>query len=185
MSSTVDHKAKQGKNLVNSLTAIEKQNPIKAVVNRVIGMISRKSSDQQKSSNRSQSRNATCSPSDSYNCDGLSDTKSLSDDVEIADEAIPEPVDPVGRTIMLSEEEIPEDGNTDKEMSPVESGSSSVQGISSTKHSTNHHQHNTLQQGSTNRSQILELWRKTSALKAGSECYSTYTRTQSNNHKNN
>jgi len=143
ISSTVDPKAKQGKNLVNSLTVIEKQNPIKAVVNRVIGMISRKSSDQQKSSNRSQSRSTTHSPSDSYNCDGLSDTKSLSDDVEIADEAIPEPVDAISRTVMLPEEEIPENSTTDKEMSPVESESSSVQDVSSTEQSSKHHQHPT------------------------------------------
>lgn len=137
---TADPRAKQGKNFGNSLTVIEKQNPIKSVVNRVIGMISRKLSDQQKSSSQSQSRSATHSPSGScnINSDRLSDTKSLSDDVEIADEAVPEPVKPVSRTVMLPENEIPEDATIEKELPPVESESCNVQNVSSTEQPTSY-----------------------------------------------
>ena len=118
--------SRQGKNLVNSVTVMEKQNPLKAAVNRLIGMISRRSSDQR----QSQSRSATHSPSSScnYNYDELSDTKPLSDDVEVAVEALPnEHNEPVRRMLLLPiEKTSTEDSSTvEKELSPsIESDSS-------------------------------------------------------------
>ena len=105
---------RQGKNMAGSVTIVERQNPLKAAVNKFFGMISRKSSDQQKSSNQSQSSSATHSPSDScsYNYDGISDTKSLSDDVETAVEALP--VEPDRRTTISSEEEASKDNGVEK-----------------------------------------------------------------------
>ena len=104
---------RQGKNMAGSVTIVERQNPLKAAVNKFFGMISRKSSDQQKSSNQSQSSSATHSPPDScsYNYDGISDTKSLSDDIETAVEALP--VEPDRRTIS-SEEETSKDNGVEK-----------------------------------------------------------------------
>ena len=131
--------SRQGKNLVTSMTVMEKQNPFKAAVNRFIGMISRRSSDQR----QSQSRSATHSPSSScnYNYDELSDTRLLSDDVEIAVEALPnEPVEPVRRNLVLPEEETSEDSTVEKELSPsIESDSSSTNNASCTEQPINNH----------------------------------------------
>lgn len=109
--------SRQGKNLVNSVTVMEKQNPLKAAVNRLIGIISRRSSDQR----QSQSRSATHSPSGScsYNYDELSDTRQLPDDVEIAVEALPnEPDQPVRRALVLPVKEASKDSSSvEKELS--------------------------------------------------------------------
>ena len=135
--------SRQSKNLVNSMTVMEKQNPLKAAVNRLIGMISRRSSDQQKSSSQSQSRSTTHSPSGSYNYnyDELSDTKLLGDDVEIAVEALPnEPVEPVRRTLLVSsEEETSKESDVEKELSPSIESDSSTNNASGTEQSVNNH----------------------------------------------
>jgi len=79
LSTNLDVRNRQAKNLVSSMGAIEKQNPLKAAVNKFIGMISGRSADQQKSS-RPTSRSATHSPTG-----GQSSNDTFTDDyVEIA-----------------------------------------------------------------------------------------------------
>ena len=134
---------RQGKNLVNSVTVIEKQNPLKAAVNRLIGIISRRSSDQR----QSQSRSATHSPSGScnYNYDELSDTRPLSDDVEVAVEALPnepdEPGKPVRRALVLTLEttSTKDSGTVEKELSPSIESDSSTNDASCTEQHDNKH----------------------------------------------
>ena len=135
---------KQGKNLVSSMTGIEKQNPLKAAVNRLFGIISRRSSDQQKSSSRSQSRSATQSPSGScnYNDNELPNTKP--GNVEIAVEALQtEPVkhvEPVRRTLLLTEETT-KDSSIERELTPSMDSQDSTNNDSCTEQSVDHHHH--------------------------------------------
>ena len=128
---------RQSKNMTGSVTVVERQNPLKAAVHKFFDMISRKSSDQQKSSSQSQSsRSATHSPSGScnYNYDSISDTKSLSDDVELAVEALPNNQDRT--TTVSSEEESSKDSTEEKgPSSSVESESS----LNSAEQSSNPH----------------------------------------------
>lgn len=125
-----------GKNLVTPVTVLEKQNPLKAAVNRFIGMISRRSS------NQSQSRSATHSPSSNsnYNYDGISDTKSLND-VEIATEALPtEPVGPVRRTLVLSEDDNScKDQTVEKELPSSVESEGNINIVPTTEDSSSHH----------------------------------------------
>ena len=137
---------KPGKNLVSSMTVIEKQNPLKAAVNRLIGIISRRSSDQQKSSSQSQSRSATQSPSGSCNCnyDELSDDKLLNDEVEVAVEALQNEtvrsVEPVRRTLLLSEETT-KDSSIDRELTPSIESQDSTNYDSCTEQPVDRHHH--------------------------------------------
>jgi len=83
LSTNLDVRNRQAKNLVSSMGAIEKQNPLKAAMNKFIGMISGRSSDQQKSS-RPTSRSATHSPTGGQSSNDV-DTN---DYVEIAVDAL-------------------------------------------------------------------------------------------------
>ena len=83
LSTNLDVRNRQAKNLVSSMGAIEKPNPLKAAVNKFIGMISGRSSDQQKSS-RPTSRSATHSPTGKQS----SNDADTDDYVEIAVDAL-------------------------------------------------------------------------------------------------
>ena len=128
-------------------------------MNKFFGIISRKSSDQQKSPSQSQSRSATHSPSDScsYNYDGISDTKSLSDDIETAVEALP--VEPNRRATLSSKEETSKNNTVEKGPSSSMESESSLN--SATEQSGNPHP----AAGSANHFQTQEICQKTLPLK--------------------
>lgn len=133
VSTSLDVRSRQAKNLVSSMGAIEKQNPLKAAMSKFIGIISGRSSDQQKSS-RPTSRSATHSPTNGQ----CSDDADYNDYVEIAVDALSgEPV-----SLVVPEVATSKPSNVEKDSTTVVEPSnslSSVQPASSGDNPTNHH----------------------------------------------
>ena len=134
LSTNLDVRNRQAKNLVHSMGAIEKQNPLKAAMNKFIGMISGRSSDHQKSS-RPTSRSATHSPTGGHSS---SDVDS-NDYVEIAVDALSgEP----SMTVLVPDAPSSKPHNVEKVTAPVVEPSNSVPNVqppTSSENPSGHH----------------------------------------------